>query len=199
MSNNYNSERESCQADCNCNSAPDPSLWNSPLRRRTFVKNTGAATAATMFAMNALKSDIVASGSGCPMLLRTTLRRIRVKAKGVGPYVTATGTGSSPGLAIQNAMAEFMNKIASGRSAEAELDPSYRFLNPSEVRQNVCIMSPPVCESSRAPEVAGYPMPPIDPPVFDPNTGLYAVTITSPVHAHGQMVITLTSTYGPCP
>jgi hypothetical protein len=42
----------------------EPSLWNSSLGRRTFLKRTGAATAGTAIALHGFKTEVLASGSG---------------------------------------------------------------------------------------------------------------------------------------
>ena len=57
------SESESCQADCNHHNLPEPSLWNSSLGRRAFLKKTGMASAVTVITLNSLKLEVLASPS----------------------------------------------------------------------------------------------------------------------------------------
>lgn len=56
----------SCQADDNWSPPSDPNLWNSPLGRRAFLKNTGVASAASLIVLHGLRSDVVASMSSTP-------------------------------------------------------------------------------------------------------------------------------------
>lgn len=61
--NNKTEQGGACQADCNCNAEPAPTLWNSILGRRSFVKRTGSATAAAAIAMHGFRMEVLASES----------------------------------------------------------------------------------------------------------------------------------------
>ena len=54
-----------CQ-DCNNLSSLDPSLWNSPIGRRRFLKKSGKASVATALALNGLMFEVLASESPSP-------------------------------------------------------------------------------------------------------------------------------------
>lgn len=45
------------------NNLPEPSLWNSQLGRRAFLKKTGAATVATVVVLNGMKLEVLAGVS----------------------------------------------------------------------------------------------------------------------------------------
>lgn len=62
--NNTSANEGGCQADCSSNSQlPEPSLWNSTLGRRAFLRKTGMATAATAIALHGFRVEVLASES----------------------------------------------------------------------------------------------------------------------------------------
>ena len=77
------SESESCQADCNQHNLPDPSLWNSAVGRRSFMKKTGMATAATAIALHGFRVEVLASTSNTPQPLKKIWQTTYVLCGGV--------------------------------------------------------------------------------------------------------------------
>jgi hypothetical protein len=97
------SESESCQADCNQHSLPDPSLWNSALGRRSFMKKTGMATAATTLALHGFKLEVLANASATPTCgtksVQTYFSWVQTSTQ------SGSGSGATPAEAIAKAVA----------------------------------------------------------------------------------------------
>lgn len=70
MDNKYDPQGKTRQPSgigANSSNLPEPSLWNSTVGRRMFIKATGAATVATVIALNGFKIEVLASGSAYQM------------------------------------------------------------------------------------------------------------------------------------
>jgi hypothetical protein len=70
MNDKYNPQGKPQQQsgiDACSSNLPEPSLWNSAVGRRMFIKATGAATVATVIALHGFKIEVLASGSAYQM------------------------------------------------------------------------------------------------------------------------------------
>lgn len=73
---------------------PEPSLWNSEVGRRAFLKKTGVASAASVVALHGFRTEALAQASDC---LRVAQNFTHIGSK--------TGTGATYATAKGNATA----------------------------------------------------------------------------------------------
>ncbi len=185
-----------CQADCNSNNhPPEPSLWNSTIGRRAFMKKTGMATAATVIALHGFRAEVLASESAACNLVQTLVRGEFFMYNAGGPItITAVGTGANASIAHEAAMADLHNKIAASGRLNTAATP-----NPSLTMANICSSSPLTgISTSKFPD---YSDPTIENsiPINDELTGPgYQETITFKIPSGYNSIIT-TYTYGQCP
>ena len=119
MSNNYNPEREreSCQADCDCNSAPDPNLWNSAVGRRAFLKKTGGASALTILAYHGFRADVLASVS-IPTPRFGLISKTWTIESGPDTVITIPAIPNEPDGGLQRAMDLLVGKVQYGETCQ---------------------------------------------------------------------------------
>jgi hypothetical protein len=106
-------ERESCQADCNCHSEPAPTLWNSALGRRSFMKKTGSASVAAAIALHGFKLEVLANASGGPCTCgrpKAEVGFFSKRVKIIGPFSVT---------AMDSAMGYLVNVFDPGNSDQA--------------------------------------------------------------------------------
>lgn len=187
MSNNNTPEKEkdSCQADCNYRIFPEPSLWNSALGRRSFIRKTGVASAATVIALNGFKVEVLASSSDCPMADKVVLSRITFFT---GEYAAQpySGSGSSTDAwqSFAFALTDVFDNLPSGSNPTFTIATERMCSKATKSGMTVTVV----------PENPGTD-PTITGPTFNPNTGKYETTISGLSAYGGQTTITTRTTY----
>jgi hypothetical protein len=166
-------------------------LWNSSLGRRSFMKKTGMASAATVIALNGFKVEVLASASSCTWGSMPV--KIVFKINADGSQVSGVGFGSTPQMAQAAAVASFQQAIL-----PKLIQYPFPITNPTITMQEMCSNSPLTSvTTTRAPETANGMNTPT--PVWDSVNGRWVAGMSNQLEPSGLVVITINLSYGPCP